>query len=39
MMETFNKVKVTYNKATGFLSIEDYDTDEQLAFFYVHEED
>ncbi len=37
--EIFNKVKVTYHKATGLLCIDDYDTNEQLAVFYVTEED
>lgn len=38
-VEVFKKVKVEYNKQTGALYIDDYDTDEQLAIFYVYEED
>lgn len=38
-VETFNKVRVTYHKVTGLLCVDDYDTDEQLAIFYVTEED
>lgn len=37
--EVFNKVKVTYDKETGYLYIDDYDTDEQLAIFCVIDED
>ena len=38
-LETFEKVSVRYDHATGYLYIDDYDTDEQLAVFYVREED
>lgn len=38
-IEVFKKVKVEYDKGTGYLYIDDYDTDEQLAVFYVREED
>ena len=38
-LEIFNKVKVEYDIETGVLCIVDYDTDEQLAIFYVYEED
>ena len=38
-LEVFEKVKVKYDKKTGALFIDDYDTDEQLAIFYVYEED
>lgn len=37
--EIFNKVRVEYDKETGILWIDDYDTNEQLAVFYVTEED
>ena len=38
-VEVFKKVKVEYDKETGYLYIDDYDTDEQLAIFCVIEED
>lgn len=38
-LEVFKKVRVEYNKQTGVLYIDDYDAGEQLAVFYVHEED
>lgn len=38
-VEVFKKVKVEHNKQTGTLCIDDYDTDGQLAIFYVMEED
>lgn len=37
--EIFKNVKVTYNKETGVLFIDDMESDEQLAVFYVMEED
>lgn len=37
--EIFKNVKVTYDKATGYLYIDDEKTDEQLAIFCVIEED
>ena len=37
--EVFDKVKVTYDKNTQYLYIDDYDTDEQLAIFCVIDED
>lgn len=33
--EIFKNVVVTYNKATGYLYIDDEKTDEQLAIFCV----
>lgn len=38
-LEVFEKVRVEYDKKTRFLYIDDYDTGEQLAIFYVDEED
>lgn len=38
-LEVFKKAKVEYDKQTGTLYIDDYDTGEQLAVFYVYEED
>ena len=38
-IEVFKKSKVTYDKETGHLYIDDYDTDEQLAIFCVIDED
>lgn len=38
-VDRFEKVRVEYNKQTGVLYIDDYDTNEQLAIFYVYEED
>ena len=37
-IERFTNVIVTYDKATGYLYIDDVTTDEQLAIFYVQEE-
>lgn len=37
--EIFKNVKVTYDKNTGYLYIDDAKTDEQLAVFCVIEED
>lgn len=37
--ETFKNVVVRYNKTTGYLYIDDEETDEQLAVFYVQEEE
>ena len=37
--ETFHNVTVDYVKDTGTLYIDDAETDEQLAIFYVIEED
>ena len=36
--KTFTKVNVDYVEETGTLYVDDYDTDEQLAVFYVSEE-
>lgn len=38
-LEVFKKVKVEYDKQRGVLYIDDYDAGEQLAVFYVYEED
>ena len=38
-VEKFTNVVVTYDKATGYLYIDDEKTDEQLAIFCVLEED
>lgn len=38
-IEIFKNVVVTYDKITGYLYIDDEETDEQLAIFYVQEED
>lgn len=38
-MERFKNVVVTYDKTTGYLYIDDEETDEQLAIFYVQEEE
>lgn len=38
-IERFKNVVVTYDKETGYLYIDDEETDEQLAIFYVQEED
>lgn len=38
-MERFKNVVVTYDKTTGYLYIDDEKTDEQLAIFYVQEEE
>lgn len=38
-IEKFINVTVDYNKSTGYLYINDYKTDEQLAVFCVLEED
>lgn len=38
-IERFKNVVVTYDKITGCLYIDDEKTDEQLAVFYVQEED
>ena len=38
-IERFTNVVVTYDKITGYLYIDDEKTDEQLAIFYVNEED
>lgn len=36
--EKFENVTVNYNKTTGYLYINDDETDEQLAIFYVVKE-
>ena len=38
-IEKFTNVVVTYDKATGYLYIDDEKTDEQLAIFCVLEEE
>lgn len=38
-IEKFENVTVEYNKSTGYLYINDVETDEQLAVFCVIEED
>lgn len=38
-VEQFRNVVVTYDKTTGYLYIDDEETDEQLAVFYVQEEE
>ena len=38
-IERFKNVVVTYDKITGCLYIDDKETDEQLAIFYVQEEE
>ena len=38
-IERFKNVVVTYDKITGCLYIDDEKTDEQLAIFYVQEEE
>ena len=38
-IEKFTKVNVSYDKKTGYLCIDDWETDEQLAVFYVQEEE
>lgn len=38
-LEKFENVTVEYDKITGYLYINDSETDEQLAIFYVNEED
>ena len=38
-LEKFENVTVDYNKSTGYLYISDNETNEQLAMFYVIEED
>lgn len=38
-VERFENVVVTYDKTTGYLYIDDEETDEQLAIFYVQEEE
>lgn len=38
-IERFKNVVVTYDKITGYLYIDDEKTDEQLAVFYVQEEE
>lgn len=38
-IEKFTNVTVTYDKETGYLYIDDEKTDEQLAVFYVQEEE
>lgn len=37
--EIFKNVKATYDKNTGVLYIDDMESDEQLAIFYVQEEE
>ena len=37
--EKFENVTVSYNKTTGYLYINDDETDEQLAMFCVIDED
>jgi len=39
ILEKFENVTVDYNKSTVYLYIEDAETGEQLAIFYVNEED
>ena len=38
-LEVFKKVRVEYDKQRGVLYIDDYDAGEQLAVFYVYEDD
>lgn len=38
-IEIFKNVNVEYDKGASVLYINDYETDEQLAIFYVDEED
>lgn len=38
-LEVFSDVIVAYNKDTGYLTIDDKDSGEQLAMYYVREED
>ena len=38
-IERFKNVVVSYDKITGYLYIDDEETDEQLAVFYVQEEE
>lgn len=38
-IEKFKNVSVEYDKATGYLYIDDEESDEQLAVFCVIEED
>lgn len=38
-IERFKNVVVIYDKTTGYLYIDDEKTDEQLAVFYVQEEE
>lgn len=38
-LERFKNVVVTYDKIIGYLYIDDEETDEQLAVFYVQEEE
>lgn len=39
VFEKFENVTVNYDKGTGYLYIDDNETDEQLAIFCVIEED